>query len=155
MTPLPYIPADVSAVMMCGVSGSGKTTMARRLEAEGWVRLSPDALTYDTGLSYPEAMARTLDRLRPLLDAGRRVVIDAAMCKRTGRDALRRICRDAGVRCGLIYLSAPREELLRRLTARAGSGPDDIIVPAADLDRFLQNFQPPEPDEPQLIDKPN
>ena len=33
-------------VLMCGVSGSGKTFYAGKLETEGYVRLSPDELVW-------------------------------------------------------------------------------------------------------------
>ena len=33
--------------MPCGLTGSGKTVYAKRLEAGGWVRLSVDELTHE------------------------------------------------------------------------------------------------------------
>lgn len=45
-------------VMMCGVAGSGKTTFAKKLEKEGFVRLSIDEDIWAThgrfGVDYPE-----------------------------------------------------------------------------------------------------
>lgn len=46
-------------VMMCGVAGSGKTTYAKRLESEGFARLSIDEYIWSTygrfGIDYPES----------------------------------------------------------------------------------------------------
>lgn len=45
-------------VMMCGVAGSGKTTFAKKLEKEGFARLSIDEDIWAThgrfGVDYPE-----------------------------------------------------------------------------------------------------
>lgn len=150
--------------MTCGVSGSGKTTLARRLEQRGFTRLSADALIWQRyGDAFPalpaEERARTFQavaaelpaRLAELLDKeGRRVVVDATLCRRAKRDELRRACRSRGVEPRLAFLSAPREELLRRLALRAGAGPDDQRVAPALLDAYLAGFEPPAPDERPL-----
>lgn len=86
-----------------------------------------------------EELGRMLDS-----DPELRIVVDAPLCKRAGRDRLRAVCRDRGVTSGLVYLSAPPEELRRRLAARTGSGPDDQRVPESDLVAFLRDFEPPE-----------
>lgn len=149
-----------TVVMMCGVSGSGKTTMARRMEADGWRRLSADIDVWNRfggdyasmpadrqRQIYMEAVNSMLEQIPEYVKSGERVVIDSSMCKRAKRNAVRHMCDSLGVKCALIYTSASREELLRRLSSRHGQGPDDQIVPEAELDRFLCNFEAPEPDE--------
>jgi predicted kinase len=76
-------------VMMCGVAGSGKTTYAQRLEADGYVRLSVDEEIWAThgryGIDYEptryagfkeiaESVLRA--RLIDLIRAGHDVVVD-------------------------------------------------------------------------------
>lgn len=153
-------------IMLCGVSGSGKTRYARRLEADGYVRVSPDAIAWSrygsslATLPFAEQKeiltginAELLTVVETLLKEGRRVVVDSTMCKLAKRDAMRRVCRGLGVEPRLVYLQAPLEVLRRRLAARRGTGPDDQLVTDAQLLSFLSGFEAPLPTEhPLLID---
>lgn len=147
-------------IMMCGVSGSGKTFIARQLEAEGYLRLSPDRLVWDEyGSSYAwlptqrrheiymAAIDSEIARLPGLIAAGKRVVIDCSMCKRRRRDAVAAICDAAGVSHIIARLSTNPAVLARRLAVRGDTGPDDQKVSAADLSRFLADFEAPGPGE--------
>jgi len=157
---LPEVLLSADVVMMCGVSGAGKTTVARRLERQGYVRLSADHIVYDRyGLDYQlmsaelqhriymEAMDSITDSLTRLIEAGRRVVIDASMCKRARRRAVASICRAHGAGCLTVYLTADVDTLRQRLRQRLGSGPDDLKVTRQQLDSFLANFEQPGEDE--------
>ena len=148
------------AVMMCGVSGSGKTFLARQLEERGYRRLSPDLTVwseYGADIAkfpperqrelFSEALAGIAEETRRLLDAGERVVVDSTMCKRAKRDMMRRVCAEAGVTPLFIYLNPGPETLRTRLAARRGLGPDDQQVSPEMLDRFLAGFEAPDPDE--------
>lgn len=145
---------------MCGVSGSGKTFVARQLEAEGFMRLSPDRLVWNeygreyASLSaqrrheiYMAAIDREIARLPGLIAAGRRVVIDCSMCKRRRRDAVASLCNAAGVSHIIVWLTAGPALLAQRLAGRGDTGPDDQKVSAADLSRLLADFEAPAPDE--------
>lgn len=146
-------------VLLCGISGSGKTRYARTLEAQGYRRLSLDRLVWNRhgplpdDLPLPErreifrnAAAAMAEQLALWLDADSavRIVVDAPLCKRAGRDRLRALCRARGVEPELVCLSAPPEELRRRLAARTGDGPDDQRVSDSDLAAFLRDFEPPD-----------
>lgn len=157
---LPAALADVHVVMMCGVSGAGKTYMARKLETAGFERLSADRLVWEKyGESYSSlpadsrsriymtAMKALTDSLPEKIAEGKRVVMDSSFCKRGRRDAVARLCREAGVNSLILYLDVPAPLLRRRLAMREGAGPDDQRIPEEDLVRFLQNFEPPAPDE--------
>ena len=134
----------VPVVLLCGVSGSGKTYVARQLEREGYEVLSVDHIAWPEN-DFQAATAEMFRRLRGLLSRGCRVVVDSTMCKRAKRDEASRLCAEAGVECRFIYLQAPRQVLLDRLAARGGAGPDDQVVSPDQLDRFLSNFEPPKP----------
>lgn len=149
-----------TAYLLCGISASGKTTLARRLESEGAVMLSVDEEMWKrygpefTHLPSDEQRRLTLateedirHQMALLLSEGNDVVIDSCLCKRFKRDAFREAAQAAGATPKLIYLTAPKEELLRRLSSRRGDSHDDIIVTAEQLERFLLNFQPPQDDE--------
>lgn len=150
----------VDVVMMCGVSGAGKTFVARRLEAQGFVRLSADAdvwQAYGEGYArmpaaeqhviYMRALGNIIGHVPELLRQGKRVVIDASMCKRARRDEVADMCRQAGAQHVIAYLDSSRATLLERLKARKGTGPDDQFVSEEELDRFLAHFEVPEADE--------
>lgn len=150
----------VQLVVMCGISGSGKTRFARELKLAGYTRLSYDSAMWQR---YGEAMAtmplsrqrpafeavaaETAETLRRLLCDGERVVLDSTMCRRSKRDEMRRLATESGVTMCLVWMDAPLDVLRERLSGRRGSGPDDLIVPEANLEMFYQNFERPAADE--------
>lgn len=159
----PALPPDTRVVATCGISGSGKTTYAKTLESVGFRRLSLDRIAWENrpqdldNLSLEErreffgACSRNMmSELDALLAVGERVVVDATMCKRAGRDALRDVCRRHGLEPLLVYFPVDRATLAARLSCRTGAGPDDQRVSESDLASFCQGFQPPAPDEAAL-----
>ena len=154
----PY--AAYPVIMMCGVSGAGKTFIASQLQAEGYERLSADKIVWkkygdayaamtpaQQHTIYMDAIDAIVASIPAKIAAGKRVVIEASMCKRRRRDQVAQMCRQAGAEYVIVYVSAPREVLRSRLLQRRGSGPDDQRVTEEELDRFLLNFEAPEPDE--------
>lgn len=86
-------------VLMCGVAGSGKTTYAQRLEAQGYLRLSIDEEIWQRfgrygvdyqPIDYPrhsQAADEILrERLPILIEQGREVVVDVSFWQRAARD---------------------------------------------------------------------
>jgi len=152
---------DSQAVIMCGISGSGKTRYAKSLAAHGYERVSADEIVWKEyggpqfaslpqerrAQAYIEANAAIVAHVERILSAGGRVVVDATMCKRSRRDHLVGVCRARGVEPLIVYLNAPICVLASRLAERQGSGPDDQIVTDDELQRFYGNFEPPQPDE--------
>lgn len=147
-------------VLMCGISGSGKTVFAHSLQEQGFIRLSADGLIWkkygDGFASLPFAERKLIfqglddvltDELCRLLDSGSRVVVDSTMCKRFKRDNMRAVCARYGIEPLIVYLKASLDVLSQRLAARTGNGPDDQIVSSEQLQGFYVNFEPPQPDE--------
>lgn len=159
--------SDIScqAVIMCGISGSGKTRFAMELERNGYRRLSTDAVIWNEvgerlfrlpGEEQSRLFARSRQlvraRLLDLLKSGEKVVVDATHCRRSARDEMRRLCAEAGVEHLFIYCRADLEELWRRLSLRKGTGPDDLIVTREELERYWAGFERPQPDETDIIE---
>lgn len=143
------------ACVTAGVSGSGKTALARVLEGGGFVRLSIDHIRWEAGGpaadwddDYEAAAERTLEqRLGELVATGQDVVVDVAGCSIGARDRYRAIVAAAGGRLVLVHLDADPATLRRRLAERTWAHADDVPVPADVLDRYLAGFTPPSDDE--------
>ena len=143
---------------MCGPSGSGKSTYARRLESQGWVRLSFDVEMWRRGISTvplppdlrDEIEAGLRARLLELVAAGRDVVLDFSFWSRRMREDYRTLLEPTGVVPETIYLATDRDTVLDRMRARRGSHPDDYVLPAELAAHHFDHFEPPTPDEGPL-----
>ncbi|MGH3753413.1 MAG: AAA family ATPase [Pseudonocardiaceae bacterium] len=149
------------AVLLAGITGSGKTTLAKALAAHGMIRLSVDEEVHRLhgryGVDYPEH--EYFARERPVLDVVRRqladhlearrdVVLDYGLWRRDERDAWKKTVEQAGGRWRLVYLPADRTTLLRRLAERnRRADANALTVTASALDDFFARFEPPGDDE--------
>jgi predicted kinase len=95
----------VSVVFMCGPAGSGKSTVARHMEEEGFVRLSFDREAWDRGIRHmplSEDVHRDIEnrlrrRLVELVVDGHDVVWDFSFWSRAMREEWRRVLEPFGV----------------------------------------------------------
>lgn len=141
--------------LVCGLPGSGKSTLARELEAAGQgLRLSPDEWLATLGFDlYDEEARERVERLQwslgqRLLAGGTSVILENGFWSRDERDAYRSPAASCGVGTRVHYLSAPIEELKRRIAARNTSlPPPQAAVDPDDLDAWSALFEPPTPDE--------
>lgn len=151
-------------VLMCGISGSGKTHHARQLEEKGYKYISVDAPIWEkagNGLFdlhkeeqiklFRECREEMCRQFKDLLKRGDKIVVDATHCKRSIRDEMRKICADSGVTPVFAYCHADKEELWSRLSKRKGRGADDLIVTREELADYLIGFEPPQEDEKDFI----
>ena len=150
-------------ILMCGVSGSGKTFLSRKFEKEGYRRISLDENIWkrygDDFAGFPEERRREILMKASLeieamvsqaLDNNEKIVVDSTLCKRAKRDRIREICADRGVMPRFIYLDAPLSLIMQRLAGRGGTGPNDQIVPEASAEQFYSNFDRPAPEETDI-----
>lgn len=147
-------------VIMCGISGAGKTNYALQLEKEGFSRLSIDVLLWEKagkglfGLPkeeqrrlFAECREEVIDKLIHHLRSGKKVVLDATHCKRHVRDEIRKICGDLKINPVFLYCYADRETLWYRLSQRKGTGPDDLMVSEEEFNDYWHGFERPQDDE--------
>lgn len=104
--------------LLSGLTGSGKTTFAKALEAAGVVRLSVDEEVFAGhgryGIDYPHHEYRARERpvvedirrrLIDLVHAGRCVVLDYGLWLRSEREDYKRLVQEAGGRWRLLTLT--------------------------------------------------
>lgn len=147
-------------ILMCGLPGSGKTTVAKQLAIQAKaVRLSPDEWKHALGLDYYDEPGRVLLEAKlwmlgqELLALGQSVILENGFWAREERDGLRLHGRSLGVAVELHYLEAPVEELWRRLDHRNElAEPATVPIKRSDLDKWATQFQPPDAAELALFD---
>src|SRR5699024_8250449 len=145
-------------VFMCGPAGSGKSTWARRLEADGTVRLSVDAEAWARGhrtMPLPDDVeAEIVEALqRRLLDevaAGRDVVVDLSFWSREMRDRWRELLSPTGIVPEIVHVTARRATALARIAARGAGHGDDFRLEPEVAARYHDHFEPPTADEGPL-----
>ena len=141
----------MTIVVVMGVSGSGKTTIAQDLaEAEGWPLLEGDSfhppanvakmasgtpLTDDDRWPWLRAIAEANDGFRA---RGESAVVACSALRRAYRDILIGDRRDVR----LVYLKGSRALIGERMNARKGH-----FMPPALLDSQFQTLEEPGPDE--------
>jgi predicted kinase/ribosomal protein S18 acetylase RimI-like enzyme len=141
-------------IILCGLPGSGKTTVGRRIAAaDGAVRMCVDEWMNSMGVTLWDAALRArLERAQweetqGLLLAGRDVVLEWGTWAREERDVLLRWCRDHGVLVSLVHLDLPLDEVLRRLAVR-NTRPGETEIPLDDVAEWAAGpWQPPTADE--------
>lgn len=123
-------------VVVHGISGSGKSTIARRIAARtGFVRLASDEIRKEiAGLAWTdrsgaggwlytsEMSGRTYgtlyERAAATLARGQGVLLDATFQRRIDRRVARKVADDAGAELLLVECTCPEEEIERRLEER-------------------------------------
>jgi predicted kinase len=147
-------------ILVCGLPGSGKTTLAKRLASEmRAVRLSPDEWKHSLGIDYydEEARLRLEGRLwrlaQELLTLGQSVIMENGFWAREERDELRLAGRALGATVELHYLGAPLDELWRRLELRNREAtPGAVPIKRGDLEKWAAQFEAPDSVEFALFD---
>jgi predicted kinase len=149
-------------ILLCGLPGAGKTTLARRLaEDVPAIRLGADEWMARLGVDlHDEETRERLERLfwqlaQDLLRLGTSVILEFGLWVRAERDEKRLAARALGVGVELYYLDVPIEELWRRIAQRNvertfGSVP----ITREQFGGYLPFFDAPQRAELDLFDQP-
>lgn len=153
---------EARLILLCGLPGSGKTTLARRLAQEvPAVRLCPDEWMTDLGIDlFDERTRGRLERrfwshAQDLLRLGQAVILEFGFWERAERDEKRVAARALGVPVELHHLDVPTDELRRRVEARNGAGERSAARLTGEmLEEYAKAFEAPTHQELALFDQP-
>ena len=154
----PFVQRPGRLILVCGLPGSGKTTLAQALESRlRAIRLSPDDWLDALSMNlYREDVREKIEALQwklaqELLGLGLTVIVEWGTWARCERDTLRLGARALGAAVELHYLTAPVDVLFERLQYRGRENPPierDALVQWAEI------FQVPTAEEMALFDEP-
>lgn len=148
-------------ILLCGLAGAGKTTVAKQLEAGGAVRMCPDEWLVALGFDIHDKDVRVAveglqwDLARALVLRGLVVVDECGVWQRWERDLRRTWAREHGVPVELQFLDAPVEVLTARVAARNRALPEGAprIDPAL-VAYWNDRIERPDFNELALFDSP-
>lgn len=145
-------------IIVCGLPGSGKTTIATELTARHkGVRYSPDDWMDAIGINLWDEAARAgiealqWQQAQSLLALGGTAIIEWGTWARSERDALREGARALGAAVELVHMEAPIDVLLDRVTRRGRESPP---IGRAMLEDASRAFERPTAAELALYDPP-
>ena len=150
---------DARLVIICGLPGSGKTTLAKCLEQSlRAVRLAPDEWMDALSINLHDLESRArIEALQwklaqELLMLGLVVIIEWGTWGKFERDTLREGARKLGAAVELHYLSAPPEVLFERIERRGRENPP---IKREDIMQWAEIIEVPTEEEMNLFDTPS
>ena len=149
-------------ILICGLPGSGKTTLSKRLATElGAMRMCPDEWMHALDLDLWDQPARgRVEQLQwaqttRLLVLGVTVIIEWGLWTRGERDALRDQVHALGGAVELRYLDVAVDELWRRLHDRnQRPAAAWTVIDRHSLLSFVDMFEAPTAEELARYDPP-
>lgn len=114
--------------VLCGIQASGKTTLAKELQKDGFVRYSFDELDGARNTEIADALIQEMhnDAIKDVT-TGHNVVLDADYTRKWQRRVI--LNKLNGIDCEkiLLVLQTPYKECLRRNAQRKEPVPEEVI----------------------------
>jgi predicted kinase len=156
-------PTTPHLVVICGLPGSGKTTLARELERSlPAARFGADEWMVALGVDLfdqpfrARLEARFRELAASLLGMGTSVVIEFGVWSRAERDELLAMGRGLGVPVELRYLAAPLDDLWRRVDARNRTDAWAArAITRTEMEEWSERFEAPTAEELAQYDPPD
>lgn len=147
-------------VLLCGLPGAGKSTLAKKLAQEmPAIIMCPDEECIELGISLfdekakSEVEANQWRQALKLAKKGQNVVLENGFWSRQERDKLRKEAHTAGLKIKLIYLKVTLDELWRRVEERnVGQNIPEAAISYEHMKDYSSLFQPPTAAEIRLFD---
>ena len=141
--------------LMVGLPGSGKTTLAKKLEQElPAMRLTPDEwMARVVGDGYDEAKRAVVEAMlwdiaAQGLRLGINVILDFGFWSRVEREDYRALAAKLGADAKVHFLDVRSVALVQRLHARNAAIPSETFhIEPTDLEAWSEMFEPPTSDE--------
>lgn len=158
--------SNAEVLLLCGPAGSGKTTYAERLVANGALKLSIDesmneqhgraGIDFDVS-EYREREISVMEehkaRMVGSLALGQSVILDYGFPSKSERDEYKAFIESIGAQWRLLYFKADRDTLISRLRLRNESA-DANALPVSEelLDQLLEWFEAPDGEGEEIIE---
>jgi predicted kinase len=148
-------------ILICGLPGAGKTTLARRLALDhSALSFGADEWMIQLGIDlFDEGARADLEALqwqtaRALLNLGRSVILEFGFWQREERDEKREGAKALGARVELYVLDVALEERWRRIEARnALRTTSEGHITRDQLEAYDHYFETPGTEEVALFDQ--
>ena len=139
-------------VLIVGLPGAGKTTLARRLEVErAALRFTPDewmeallGVSEDNGRRWVLESQLFWGLAARALTLGVSVILDYGCWSETERDLFRELAHELGADAEIVVLDLPLDVLWKRLEARNAALPaGTFAISRQELEEFAAMFEVP------------
>jgi len=148
-------------ILLCGLPGAGKTTLAKQLEAStASIRLCPDDVLVALGHDLFDEDARDLVEqwcwtlAQRLLSLGVTVIMENGFWSKRERDSMRDVAHSLGASVTLYYLDAPIDELLARVNARVmDDSATHVAITGTQMREWSGLFERPSASEAALYEQ--